>query len=97
MQLLEAHLMKEEQILFPMIRSLAAGQGSGGCGVASPVRQMHDEHEQIRALEAELRGKVALAGPEAEALAALLADLHLHAAKEDDVLFPAAVGLENGE
>jgi iron-sulfur cluster repair protein YtfE (RIC family) len=96
-QLLEEHLIKEERILFPIILSLAAGQGSGGCGVSGPIRQMGHEHDQIRALEEELRQNLALAGAEAGALGRLLDDLHLHAEKEDDALFPAAVGLEQGE
>lgn len=44
------HLMKEEQILFPTIRSFEAvatgspGSQTAGCGVAGPVQQMTFEH-----------------------------------------------------
>ena len=96
-KVLDEHLLKEEQILFPIITALAAGEPGGGCGVAGPVRQMHHEHAQIRALEKEVREVADLAGPETEALLALLNDLVIHAGKEDELLFPAAVGLEAGE
>jgi regulator of cell morphogenesis and NO signaling len=49
---LEAHLMKEEQILFPMIKATEAFVIDGGkrpvshCGsVANPIRQMEAEHD----------------------------------------------------
>ncbi len=49
---LEAHLMKEEQILFPLIRQTDAFMNDGGqrpvshCGsVANPIRQMEVEHD----------------------------------------------------
>ncbi len=43
---LELHMMKEEQVLFPMIRQLAAGQAiTFGCGhVGGPITQMELEH-----------------------------------------------------
>ncbi len=49
---LEAHLMKEEQILFPLIQQTEAFVNGGGprpvshCGsVANPIRQMEVEHD----------------------------------------------------
>ena len=46
------HMMKEEKVLFPWIRTLATSKGSGGCGGApsrrgidNPVRMMMVEHE----------------------------------------------------
>ncbi|MCP5112403.1 MAG: iron-sulfur cluster repair di-iron protein, partial [bacterium] len=59
---LDAHLLKEEQILFPHIRRLAEARASGAaapafhCGsVAGPIHQMEHEHANgKRALE-ELR------------------------------------------
>jgi regulator of cell morphogenesis and NO signaling len=49
---LEAHLMKEEQILFPLIKKTEAFVAGGGekpislCGsVANPIRQMEVEHD----------------------------------------------------
>jgi regulator of cell morphogenesis and NO signaling len=49
---LEAHLMKEEQILFPLIKETEAFVHGGGakpvshCGsVANPIRQMEREHD----------------------------------------------------
>jgi len=49
---LEAHLMKEEQILFPLVKQTEAFVNGGGrrpvshCGsVANPIRQMEVEHD----------------------------------------------------
>lgn len=91
--LLEAHLWKEEVILFPAIQALARGEAGGGCGVEAPIRQMSFEHEKIRELEEVLRGAASLAGAEAGALVALLDDLAVHARTEDEALFPAALSL----
>ncbi len=90
---LEAHLQKEEQILFPAILALCARGELSGCGVLGPIRQMEHEHEEIRAIEAELRQAAALAGPLEADLVALLDDLAQHARTEDEALFPAALAL----
>ncbi|MCK6502038.1 hemerythrin domain-containing protein [Myxococcota bacterium] len=89
--LLRDHLHKEEVLLFPAILAVARGEAAAGCGILGPIRQMEHEHEQIRALEAELRALLPQAGAEAEALAALLDDLAVHAATEDDQVFPLAL------
>jgi iron-sulfur cluster repair protein YtfE (RIC family) len=96
-QLLTEHLIKEENILFPMIFALASGGLPGGCGVAGPIRQMNVEHEQIRLLETTLRVAARDAGPEEYALLALLDDLSEHARKEDEELFPAVLALSGVE
>ena len=51
---LEQHMMKEEQVLFPYVRDLAAGADQpGGAGVspfgtvANPIRMMEREHEEV--------------------------------------------------
>lgn len=90
-QTMQGHLQKEEVILFPAILAVARGDDAAGCGILGPIRQMEHEHGQIRALEAELRAVASLAGPEAPALIALLDDLAVHAATEDDHLFPLAL------
>ncbi|MDP2312905.1 MAG: hemerythrin domain-containing protein, partial [Pseudomonadota bacterium] len=92
-QVMDEHMMKEERILFPMIIALGQGEGSSGCGVEGPIAQMGAEHTGIRLLEDELRGVASLAGPEEEALMALLDDLSDHARTEDETLFPAALAL----
>jgi iron-sulfur cluster repair di-iron protein len=55
---LEPHLMKEEQVLFPMIRDLADATTAPTfhCGsVANPIRMMLLEHDRAGELLAELR------------------------------------------
>lgn len=58
----QVHLMKEEQILFPLIREIEAfSRGAGPrpfahCGtVENPIRQMHVEHEGVGEALDELR------------------------------------------
>ena len=102
------HLQKEERILFPMIRELAAAQEAPTfhCGsLRNPIRVMGFEHDRAGELLAELRS--ATAGYEVpddgcasyrllyEELAALEADTHLHVHKENNLLFPAVVAMED--
>ncbi|RMH02101.1 MAG: iron-sulfur cluster repair di-iron protein [Planctomycetota bacterium] len=59
-QELDLHLQKEEQILFPMIRSLAGGSAepeAGGCpsGPIGPMQVMEAEHENAGRALSELR------------------------------------------
>lgn len=91
--LLDGHLMKEEQILFPAIFRVSRGEELGGCGLAGPIAQMHHEHDQIRLLETALREAARDAGPLEQDLLALLDDLSVHAETEDTQLFPAALAL----
>lgn len=88
---MESHLMKEEQILFPAIFELCERGEMVGCGLYGPIRQMEHEHQEIRAIEAELRGAARHAGALERDLVALLDDLAEHARKEDEELFPAAL------
>jgi regulator of cell morphogenesis and NO signaling len=104
---LEPHLQKEEQVLFPMIRQLAAATAAPTfhCGtVANPITVMLQEHDRAGELLAQLRA--ATSGFEVPAdgcasyralydgLAELEADTHLHVHKENNVLFPAVLELE---
>jgi regulator of cell morphogenesis and NO signaling len=104
---LEPHLVKEERVLFPAIRALAAGQTEFAFGsVANPIRMMNVEHDRCGELLASLR--VAAADYEVpddgcasyrslyERLEALELDTHLHIHKENHVLFPAAIALAEG-
>jgi regulator of cell morphogenesis and NO signaling len=93
---LEPHLRKEELILFPMIRARAAS--GAGDGVGAPIAVMEREHEITGTILADLqevtdgfrlppdacRSYEALYG----GLSALVADVHLHVHKENNVLFP---------
>ncbi len=105
---LEPHLMKEERILFPMIRELEAAGGSAAfhCGSLrdGPIAQMMIEHDVAGDLLADLRRLTdgyrvpddGCASYRAlyEGLAELEADTHLHVHKENNVLFPAVTTLE---
>jgi regulator of cell morphogenesis and NO signaling len=104
---LEPHLLKEERVLFPMIRELTASADlpSFHCGsLANPISVMLREHDTVGDLLAKLRrltnGYVVPADGCASytacfaALAELEADTHLHIHKENNVLFPLVMRLE---
>ena len=104
---LEPHLRKEERVLFPMIRELATATAppSFHCGtLANPISVMLAEHDRAGALLATLRRVTDGYQPPADGcasyralyagLAELEADLHLHVHKENNLLFPAVVILE---
>jgi regulator of cell morphogenesis and NO signaling len=106
---LEPHLRKEEEVLFPMIRSLASASSrpSVPCGsIANPIAVMEQEHVAVGGLLAEMRdlthGYQAPADTCASTralmagLAELEADTHLHVYKENNHLFPAVMLLEKG-
>ena len=108
---LEPHLAKEERVLFPMIRELAAAAGGADvppvfhCGsLRNPISVMLVEHDRAGDLLARLRALTdgytcppdGCASYRAfyEGLADLEADTHLHVHKENNLLFPAVVALE---
>lgn len=104
---LELHMAKEEQILFPMIRQIEAGnaRAASHCGsVRNPIFVMEREHDGAKRALAQLRSLTnGYTAPEwactthcavIESLETLDKDLHRHIHKEDDVLFPAAVKAE---
>ncbi|MCC7086417.1 MAG: iron-sulfur cluster repair di-iron protein [Pirellulales bacterium] len=101
------HLMKEEQILFPMIRALEASNGpqSFHCGsIANPIRQMEVEHhdagaalERMRTLTDEYTAPTWACNTYRamlDSLANLERDTHIHVHKEDSVLYPRALKRE---
>lgn len=105
---LEPHLMKEERVLFPMIRELAAATSAPSfhCGnLENPIRMMLIEHDRAGELLASLRATTdgyqvpadACASYQAlyEGIEALEVDTHLHVHKENNVLFPAVLALEH--
>lgn len=104
---LEPHMMKEERVLFPMIRQLATSTEavSFHCGsLQNPISVMLREHEAVGELLARLRELTGGYEPPADgcasyaacfaALAELESDTHLHIHKENNVLFPLVVRLE---
>ena len=106
---LEPHLMKEERVLFPLVRELVESGGAAPphCGALEqgPIRVMAMEHDRAGELLAELRARTG--GYEVpddgcasyralyDGLAQLEADTHLHVHKENNVLFPAVIALEH--
>ncbi len=100
---LDAHMMKEERILFPMIKQMeqAESRPEFHCGsVGNPIAVMEDEHDSAgRALE-RMRTLTDGFQPPADAcntyratldgLHELETDLHQHIHKENNILFPRA-------
>lgn len=106
-QELSSHMMKEEQILFPMVRQLEASESTPTfhCGsVQNPIQQMEHEHDQVGSALERLRELTdGFTLPEwacntyramLDALAHLERDLHQHIHKENNVLFPSALEME---
>jgi regulator of cell morphogenesis and NO signaling len=104
---LEPHLLKEELVLFPMIRELVSATTAPQfhCGtLRNPISVMLGEHETAGMLLARLRElthdyQVPKDGCRSyhvlfARLAGLEADTHLHIHKENNVLFPAVLQLE---
>ena len=105
---LDGHLMKEEMILFPLIRQLdTAGVSGPGfhCGsLRNPIRVMTMEHDNAGEALARLRELTAGYTPPDDAcntfrafyaeLADLERDLHRHIHLENNILFPRAVERE---
>jgi regulator of cell morphogenesis and NO signaling len=106
---LEPHMMKEEQILFPMIREIEKSGSSGAvyCGtIENPIRVMEHEHDNAGEALARLRTLTdGFAMPEGacnsframlDGLETLEADLHQHIHKENNVLFVRAAETTGG-
>jgi regulator of cell morphogenesis and NO signaling len=104
---LEPHLRKEEEVLFPMIRTLTSAGSRPefhGGAIANPIAVMEQEHTSVGALLEQLRTLTrGYQAPEdtcastralMAGLAELEADTHLHVHKENNHLFPAALALE---
>lgn len=104
---LEFHMTKEENILFPAIRRLEAGDrpvhfpfGS----VNNPIRMMEHEHDDAGNLLRILRELTSGYRPPQDAcptyrvmlesLERIERDLHLHIHKENNILFPRAAACE---
>ncbi len=104
---LEPHLLKEEQVLFPMIRELATAIDAPTfhCGsLVNPIRVMLSEHDTVGELLASLRDATDQYQVPDDAcgsyhalyagLAELEADTHLHVHKENNELFPMVIEIE---
>ena len=104
---LEPHMMKEERVLFPIVRQLeaSADRPQLHCGtVANPIRQMEHEHDIAGEALAILRESTdGYTPPDSacntyramlESLARLEADIHQHIHKENNVLFVKVQSIE---
>lgn len=105
---LSNHMMKEEQILFPMVRQLDESETVPmfHCGsLSNPIQQMEFEHTQAgSALEKFRTLTDGYTPPDwacntyramLDALAHLEHDIHQHIHKENNVLFPRALKMES--
>ena len=104
---LEPHLMKEEQVLFPMIKQLEASGGSAEMhygSVQNPIRVMQAEHAQVLTLFEKIRattGNFRMPEDGCESYRLLfkgLDELELdtlrHIQKENEILFPQVLALQ---
>jgi regulator of cell morphogenesis and NO signaling len=104
---LESHLMKEERVLFPLIRQIEQAKEPFPihCGtVDNPIRVMEHEHEAAGSALERLRTLTSDYQPPTDGCASFLslydrlvrleADLHRHIHKENNILFPRAAALE---
>ncbi len=104
---LSDHMMKEENILFPMIRQLEAGaeNPAAHCGtIAAPINQMESEHAEAGAALSMLQNLTGNYSPPEwacntyramlDGLLRFEQDLHRHIHKESSILFPRVLQLE---
>jgi regulator of cell morphogenesis and NO signaling len=104
---LEMHMLKEERILFPMIKRLeeasrsAPSSASAFRGVEFPIRQMISEHDGAGELLSRIRSETAQFSVPSDACPSFRAlyhgleeferDLHRHIHLENNILFPRAM------
>jgi regulator of cell morphogenesis and NO signaling len=100
---LNAHMRKEELVLFPTIREIEQGSAARRPTISAPIRVMEWEHDRAGELLTELRSLTE--GFEApgwacqtlralyHGLAELEASMHVHVHLENNVLFPRALRL----
>jgi regulator of cell morphogenesis and NO signaling len=107
-QELELHLMKEERVLFPLVKQLEGAREpfSIHCGtVENPIRVMEHEHDSAGSALQRIRELTSNYQAPADGctsfvalydgLSSLESDLHLHIHKENNILFPKAAALES--
>lgn len=104
----ESHLMKEEEVVFPMFRELEGAEvrPEFHCRtVDNPIGTLTAEHEEVGGVLARMREISNGYEPPADAcntyrvmldsLAELESDIHLHVHKENNILFPKASAAES--
>lgn len=106
MEEIYSHMMKEESILFPAVRKLEVGESGFHCGtLANPIRVMEAEHDQAGDALKQFRELTSDFTPPnwacntyrvmLDSLHQLEQDMHQHIHKENNILFPRALELEN--
>ena len=104
---LEPHLMKEERVLFPAIVQMASTPTEvtfGFGSIENPISMMLREHDELGDILRQVRSLTNDYTPPADGcgsytalfagLELMEADTHLHIHKENNVLFPQVVELE---
>lgn len=103
---LEPHMMKEEMILFPFLRSMDAGKLKQGCfgSVQNPINQMEFEHAEAGVALQKMRELTDDYTPPEDACNSWRAlfdglrrmddDLRVHIHKESSILFAKAIEAE---
>lgn len=102
---LEPHMTREERVVFPAISRMEKTGTPGVSGpIAEPIAQLRAEHDAVGDLFKKIRsltGGYAMPADGCNSYRAMLAglqemefDLHEHIHKENNVLFPRAVELE---
>jgi regulator of cell morphogenesis and NO signaling len=107
---LEAHMWKEENVLFPLLHSMegAPSLPAFHCGsVTNPIRVMLAEHDDAGDALAAMRSLIDEFTPPTNAcntyralIAALVElekDMHQHVHKENNILFPKAIEMETAK
>jgi regulator of cell morphogenesis and NO signaling len=103
---LKLHMMKEEQVLFPMIRQLEEASReedadtAAFAGIMFPIERMISEHEDAGGVLRDIRSLTGSFQPPADACPSFRAlyqgleeferDLHRHIHLENNILFPGA-------
>jgi regulator of cell morphogenesis and NO signaling len=101
---LASHMLKEEQVLFPMIGRMEESSQNLPCSVQFPIRQMMVEHDAAGESTSAIRALASGYHPPADACASFRAlyqgleefekDLHRHVHLENNILFPRAMQME---
>lgn len=105
---LSAHMLKEEQVLFPALKKMFEAQKAIPMpfgSVENPIRMMESEHEDAGEAMRRIRRLSNDYAPPGGAcntfrvwyalLKEFEEDLHLHVHLENNILFPRAIALEN--
>lgn len=105
---LQAHMDKEEHVLFPVIREMAVTNTMHAArfgSIANPIQMMEREHDDAAGGLSRMHELTDGFSPPdwacgtyralLDGLAALEADLHQHVHKENNILFPRALELED--